>query len=602
MFKLLRSRAKFFYWIIASSFILFTFVVWGAQCNQAPRVQDNNVQAIGSINGSEISYQEWDNWYRNQLAQLRQQNQGRPLTANQRAQAADNVWNSILRTKIQDLAVADRGFKTSDSEVLDILKNNPPMEILNQYRNQEGQIDMDAYLADLADPARDWTQIEAFIRQYIPMQKLMDELTAGVTVTEEELRIAYAELNGRALAEYVGVPFSDLTLDTEPTQAQIQSYYNSHLDDFAQPEMAIVEIVAFGKDASEQDDLEIKELAIEVRQDILDGTMDFAGAAAIYSEDNTRETGGDLGTFDRNRMVDAFTEAAFSLAVGEISDPVRTQFGYHLIEVLEQTETDGEVTEVHARHILLKVTAGDETLTATYDKAVEFAAEADEAGFSGAAADGAFELVKPEPVRQGWDLPGLRNTVQGNLFAFSAEPGDISRVFENDEVFYVVHMLEMLPAGPSPLSEVEPQVVVQVNRERKAEMARTRLAPAVSAIEAGRSLEEAGSEFDVTYAVTDTFTYSGNVLNVGYKTDFNVSARETDIGGFVSDIETTRGVFALRVLWKSDFDEEAYQAARAGLETRLMNQQQQEIIEEWFEVQLAEADIEDNRAVLYGNR
>jgi hypothetical protein len=61
MFKLLRSRAKFFYWIIASTFILFTFVVWGAQCNSNPRQTANVPDAVGSINGEEITWQEWDN-------------------------------------------------------------------------------------------------------------------------------------------------------------------------------------------------------------------------------------------------------------------------------------------------------------------------------------------------------------------------------------------------------------------------------------------------------------------------------------------------------------------------------------------------------------
>ena len=600
MFKLLRTRAKIFYWIIASSFILFTFVVWGADCNSS-NTRNGGPQEIGSINGSKISYEEYDNWYRNHLAQLRQQYQDRPLTANQRAQAGENVWNSILRTKLQEQAVADRGFKVSDAEVLDRLKNNPPMELLAQYRSADGQVDMDAYLADLADPTRDWTQIEAYIRQVIPMQKLMDELTADVVVTEEELRTRFTEQSGRALAEYLGVTFSDLTIEGDPSPEEIQAYYSSHLDEFEQPATALVELVAFGKEASETDDLEIKQLAFEVRQEILDGIMDFAGACAIYSEDSTRESGGDLGTFDRNRMVAPFTEAAFSLPVGELSEPVRSQFGYHLIEVLEQTENDGDVTEVHARHILFKVTAGDETLTAQYDKAVEFLAEAAEAGFAGAAADAGIELIKTEPVRQGWDLPGLRNTVQGNLFAFTAEAGDISRVFENDEVFYVVHLLEILPAGPSPLSEVEPQVLTQVNRARKATLAREQLSPAVGAVQMGRSIEEAAAEFGLSYAVTDTFTFTGNVLGVGYNTDFNVRTRETEIGGFVPDIETTRGVFALRVLWKSEFGEDAYQAARAGLQSQILGQRQQEVLEAWFEQELAEADIKDKRSVLYSN-
>ena len=91
----------------------------------------------------------------------------------------------------------------------------------------------------------------------------------------------------------------------------------------------------------------------------------FEQAAAQYSEDQSNALkGGELGRFDRNRMVAPFTEVAFSLPVGEISEPVRTDFGYHLIEVLDQQADaeSGEVYEVEARHILLRVNPGPATL------------------------------------------------------------------------------------------------------------------------------------------------------------------------------------------------------------------------------------------------
>ena len=81
---------------------------------------------------------------------------------------------------------------------------------------------------------------------------------------------------------------------------------------------------------------EALDLALDLRQQLLDGA-DFAALAAEYSSDTTSAVnGGDLGWFGRGRMVAPFEEAAFSLEVGEISEPIRTDFGYHLIEVLEK--------------------------------------------------------------------------------------------------------------------------------------------------------------------------------------------------------------------------------------------------------------------------
>jgi hypothetical protein len=76
-------------------------------------------------------------------------------------------------------------------------------------------------------------------------------------------------------------------------------------------------------------------LALELRQRLLNGE-DFATLAALYSDDGSSTSGGDLGWFGRGAMVAPFEEAAFSLEPGEISEPVRSEFGYHIIEVLEK--------------------------------------------------------------------------------------------------------------------------------------------------------------------------------------------------------------------------------------------------------------------------
>ena len=84
---------------------------------------------------------------------------------------------------------------------------------------------------------------------------------------------------------------------------------------------------------------EARALAAELRQRIVDGE-DFALIASEYSDDlSNANNGGDLGWFGAGRMVPAFEEAALALPVGEVSEPVETDFGIHLIEVLERDET-----------------------------------------------------------------------------------------------------------------------------------------------------------------------------------------------------------------------------------------------------------------------
>ena len=86
----------------------------------------------------------------------------------------------------------------------------------------------------------------------------------------------------------------------------------------------------------------------EIQQKLENGT-DFAETAREYSQGPSNERGGDLGFFGRGQMVPEFEEAAFSLAIGETSDIVETQFGLHLIKVFARTEVETVPLEsVHA--------------------------------------------------------------------------------------------------------------------------------------------------------------------------------------------------------------------------------------------------------------
>ena len=91
--------------------------------------------------------------------------------------------------------------------------------------------------------------------------------------------------------------------------------------------------------------VETEEEALEVKGK-LDNGDDFADLAKEHSSDaGNSESGGDLGYFDRNKMVDEFTEAVFAMEVGTISDPVQTQFGYHIIKLDDKVEAKEAVYE-----------------------------------------------------------------------------------------------------------------------------------------------------------------------------------------------------------------------------------------------------------------
>ncbi len=115
---------------------------------------------------------------------------------------------------------------------------------------------------------------------------------------------------------------------------------------------------------------ETKRKAEEVLEKVKSGEKSFEELAQEYSEDGSAAEGGDLGLFSKGTMVPEFENAAFALNVGEVSDLVLTEYGYHIIKVEEQVKNDaGEVTEVRARHILIRTKNLDQIIEEEMKKA-----------------------------------------------------------------------------------------------------------------------------------------------------------------------------------------------------------------------------------------
>ncbi len=598
MFKLLRSQAKIFYWVIAGSFILFLFLggMTGRGC-QAPGTTGIEPGVIGSVNGDKITSQQYDASVRQQVALLRQQAGSQELNANHYAIANQQAWDALVRNLLVEQAVAKRKIKVSDDEVLAVFKNNPPPEILNQFRTESGQVDINAYYAALQNPENDWSSAEAYIRSLLPRQKLNDEIVSGAVVTDMAVREEYIRQTGRAVAEYMGVLFSELGAEFKPGEDEITAWYDSHADDFQADELGRAKVVRFAKEPSEADAGDVRSFILEIREEILSGSKDFTIAVTDYSEDaNSIIRGGDLGRFDRTRMDPAFTEAAFSLEVGQLSDPVRTKFGYHLIEVTEQDIDDnGEVYEVTARHILLKIKPGQDTLDLIRESAEDFRGRVDGSSFTTTAEAEALDLVSPATFAAGRDIPTIAMSLRGGNWVFDAKSGEVSPVFENLGFFYVVLAEAAVPAGVRPLDEVRGQVTLAVTKDQKLTAAKAQLAPAVVEVQNGGTLAEVATARALAHAVTDTFTANSNVDGVGYGTDFNMEVIHSAPGQLLPEIETLRGVFAARTRWVSAIDQTDFNQRQPGIHAALLQRAQGEIINTWFEGQMAEAKIVDFR-------
>jgi parvulin-like peptidyl-prolyl isomerase len=155
--------------------------------------------------------------------------------------------------------------------------------------------------------------------------------------------------------------YQNLVATTKVDEATARKYYDDHKADYLQVKARHILIrfkgsaVPLKKDAKELTEEEALAKAQEIRKKLLDGA-DFATLAKAESDDaGSGANGGDLGTFGKGRMVPAFEQVAFTIAVGELSEPVKSQFGYHIIKV----ETRQEKTFVEVRADIEKKLNGE---------------------------------------------------------------------------------------------------------------------------------------------------------------------------------------------------------------------------------------------------
>ena len=114
-----------------------------------------------------------------------------------------------------------------------------------------------------------------------------------------------------------------------------KEYYQLHKDEFRIPELVRASHILLKTSENSDDDAILKQLET-IREDIRSGKISFEDAAKKHSQDNTSVKGGDLGRFARGRMVKPFEDAVFALQPGEVSEPVKTRFGYHIIKLMEK--------------------------------------------------------------------------------------------------------------------------------------------------------------------------------------------------------------------------------------------------------------------------
>jgi parvulin-like peptidyl-prolyl isomerase len=413
-------------------------------------------------------------------------------------------------------------------------------------------------------------------------------------VADGELWRQYRERVETASISYVMFDPQRLVPDEEITitDSEVASYYNDNRDDFERPARAEVRIVAVDTEPTAADTAASLARAREVRAEILDGE-DFADVALRESDDaGTAEQGGSLGTVRPGQMVPAFDSAVWDAPIGEVTEPVQSQYGYHIIRVDNRTEEEAEVS-----HILIEIRRtieSEDSMLANVDslevlvEGVSLTAAAEQLGLT-------VRTTELTPVLP--RVPGVGSVSEGVDWVFEERPmpDAVSPIFENERSYYVMELVEREDARPLTLEEATPNIRAILSRQKKRDRTRGMGHQFVDVLEGGATLEETAEEAGLTVRTAGPFSRIQFVPGVGSGNAAIGAAFGLPVGEVSGLLETQAAFYVIRVEERTEASREAWREQLAQQRQQVTGGLRNQALNRFLEALREEAEIVDNR-------
>lgn len=597
MMQDLREKTKIVMIIVALAFVGLMVFEWGMDISgQSAGMQTGE---LGRVNGRSISYQEYQNTYQELYNQARAQTGGE-VSPDQIRQLEDAAFNQVVNDLLIQEEMQRRKITVTDEEIRQAALWNPhPQLAQNELFITDGQFDIQKWQQFISGPSANeqmLLQLEDYYRSIIPREKLLRQVTAGLYLADAELWQLWRDRNETVTADYVLLNLNQLVPgDVEVTDREIESYYNANRDDFMRPTTARFNIAVISKAPTAADSVASLQRAEAVRQEILDGA-DFAEVAQRESADQgSRDFGGDLGQFTRGQMTEVFDEAAFSLPVGEVSEPVLSPFGFHIIRVDERQDDTAR-----ARHILIPVEPTEAALDQLYTRADSLEELASQVGLQRAARATNAEVRQSVLVSADQPfVPGVGSVIEAIDWSREEVEFDdgetVSPLFETQQAFYLVDREAFTPAGQMSLQEATPEIRRLLILEKKKAQARQIGEQMVAEVRQGKALEDAARERGLQVQSVGPVTRLSPNSAFGQATAAVGAAFGTPVGEVSGVVEAPAGLFIVRPTERTEVNAEEFEAQKEQLRMVMQMQLGQQEVSRFVQSLREKARIVDNR-------
>jgi len=490
---------------------------------------------------------------RQQLDEIRRRN---PIPQPLEGLYARNILNQLVFQKEVEFEAKRLGIAVSDQERADRIKQYVPTAF-----NGDTFVGLDAYAREVQSRFQLTVPVfEDLVRQGLIEEKFRKLITDGISASPADIQGEFKYQNEKVKLDYVVIKPEDLEPKIAPSESDVKAYYEQNKSRFQIPEKrvvryALLDLTQLRQNTAATDDelkvvyqqniqqfqvpnrvhaehillmtvggktdaevAETKKKAEDILAQAKKKGANFEDLAKKYSEDpGSKAKGGDLGWLVQGQTVPEFEKAAFSLNKGEISDLIKTQYGFHIIKVLDKetahTKTFDEVKDtLRPNYLLNKV---DQEASKTADQIAADIRQSNKTTLDQLAQKYHLTIAETHPVGPGEPVLELGNGQDIKDEIFHLRPGDLSLPLRTDRGYVVLSLRQSLPAHQGTLDEVRDKVVTELKQQKSNELAQTKAQELEKRVKAGEKFAAAAKTLGLDPKTSDPFARSGSVPNLG---------------------------------------------------------------------------------------
>jgi peptidyl-prolyl cis-trans isomerase D len=622
MLRLMRKHAGSWAIKILLGAIVIVFVFWGVGSFRAQRGA-----RVAEVNGDQITLDEYRDAYNNLVEQLRARlgdklDEKMIKTLQVKRQALDRLINNrLLIQEAEKLKL-----RVSNQELADAILHIPAFQ-------RAGVFDRYLYRNVLDRIRMTPESFEAAQRDQMLIDRLRALVTSNAKVSDQELREWYDWLNTSVDIEYaffdpdrykiprpseeqikafyekhkenyktdtmikvryVHFDPKEYRSKVKLTDSEIRDYYDENLDSFKVPKKVVARhiLIKVSQDADPKTVEKTKERAIKIYKLAKEG-KNFAELAKKYSEGPSRNNGGYLGEFTKDSMVKPFADKAFSMKPGEISEPVRTRFGWHIIKV--EKVIDAHTTPFKdAKKDIEKELTDNKAKSLAYDTAEsvsDVAYEGDD--LIKAAKERQLKILttgffsKKHPAADVSDPSKFAN------IAFDLSTGEISEVHEFKDGYYILQLLDKVPPEIPPLDKVEERVTSDLIQEKQDEKAKADASEFLAALKSGKTMGEESRGFHLTPKTTGFFKRNGSIPDIGFDRGISEAAFQLTPAKKMAEnvLKGPKGYYVIEYKDRKIIESDTFDKEKEIIRDQLLAQKKSEIFNALLAQLKGKADI-----------